>query len=133
MMAALIFALSTAALLQFFVSYCRSLIAASSRRTLSPDVQDVIGVMQTASGDDFERVMQYLHLCPERPEDRNGIQAVGAYFRMLGAIGKTLGAIMPSLRSWVDAERSNCAYFAAVALDRRIAYSRDMLAEQMTA
>ena len=43
MMAALILAISIMAMMQFFVSYCRSLIAASARRTLSPDVQDVIG------------------------------------------------------------------------------------------
>lgn len=133
MMATLIFALSLAALLQFFVSYCRSVIAASARRALSPDVQEVIGITKSTTGADFERVMQYLHLCPERPEDRNSIQAIGAYFRLLGMVSNTVGLLVPSLRAWVDSERSNCAYFAAVALDRRIAYSRDMLAEQMTA
>ncbi len=61
MMAAIIFIFSVAALMQFFVSYCRSLIAASSRRALSSDVQDVIGIRRSASGDDFERVMQFLH------------------------------------------------------------------------
>jgi hypothetical protein len=133
MMAALILAISILAMLQFFVSYCRSLIAASARRSLSLDVQDVIGEMQTASGADYQRVMQYLHLCPERREDRGGIKAVDAYFRLLGAMEATLGKVMPSLKPWAEAERSLCAYFAAVALDRRIAYSRDMLAEQMTA
>jgi hypothetical protein len=133
MMAGLIFIFSLAALLQFFVSYCRSLIAASARRALSPDVQDVIGITQSAKGEDFERVMQFLHLCPERREDRNGIQAIGAYFRLLGVAGSTVGKVLPSLRAWTETERSQCAYFAAVALDRRIAYSRDMLAEQMTA
>ena len=132
MMAALIFVFSLAALLQFFVSYCRSLIAASSRRSLSADVQDVIGITKSTTGEDFERVMQFLHLCPERREDRNGIQAIGAYFRLLGIVGSTFGSLIPSLRKWADSERSHCAYFAAVALDRRIAYSRDMLAEQMS-
>jgi hypothetical protein len=133
MMAVLIFVFSLAALMQFFVSYCRSLIAASARRALSLDVQDVIGVSRNASGDDFERVMQFLHLCPERREDRGGIKAIGAYFQLLGVASKTIGRVVPALRLWVETERSQCAYFAAVALDRRIAYSRDMLAEQMTA
>jgi len=133
MMAGVILVFSVAALMQFFVSYCRSLIAASSRRELSPDVQDVIGIERGAKGEDFERVMQFLHLCPERREDRNGIQAIGAYFRLLGAVGKTVGAILPALRVWTESERSQCAYFVAVALDRRIAYSRDMLADQMSA
>jgi hypothetical protein len=30
-------------------------------------------------------------------------------------------------------ERGQCTYFAAVTLDRRIAFSRDMLAQQMDA
>ena len=85
MMAALIFVFSVAALMQFFVSYCRSLIAASARRALSADVQDVIGIRRSASGEDFARVMQFLYLCPDRREDRKGIKAIGAYFRLLGA------------------------------------------------
>jgi hypothetical protein len=133
MMAGLILVVSVVAMLQFFVSYCRSLIAASARRTLSLDVQDVIGIKQCASSEDYDRVMQYLYLCPERREDRNGIQAVNAYFRLLSALQATLGKVLPSLRSWAETEQSQCTYFAAVALDRRIAYSRDMLAEQMTA
>lgn len=132
MMAVVIFLFSLAALLQFFVSYCRSLIAASSRRSLSLDVQDVLGQSKTATGEDFDRVMEFLKLCPERREDRSGIQAIGAYFRLLTAASVTLGKMLPSLRTWIESERSQCAYFAAVALDRRIAYSRDMLAEQMS-
>jgi hypothetical protein len=132
MMAALIFILSVAALMQFFVSYCRSLIAASARRALSADVQDVIGIRRSASGDDFARVMQFLYLCPEHREDRNGVKAIGAYFRILGAVGTTMGKLIPSLRVWTESERSQCAYFAAVALDRRIAHNRDMFAEQMS-
>jgi hypothetical protein len=133
MMAALIFIFSFAALMQFFVSYCRSLIAASARRALSADVRDVIGIKRSASGDDFARVMQFLYLCPDSREDRNGIKAIGAYFRLLGAVGTTMGRLIPSLRTWTESERSQCAYFAAVALDRRIAHNRDMFAEQMSA
>src|SRR2546430_12696608 len=71
MMAGVIFVFSAAALLQFFISYCRSLIAASSKQVLSAEVKDVTGIQRIASGDDFKRVMQLLQLCPERPEDRN--------------------------------------------------------------
>jgi len=133
MMAALIFVFSVAALMQFFVSYCRSLIAASARRALSADVQDVIGIRRSASGEDFARVMQFLYLCPDRREDRKGIKAIGAYFRLLGAVGTVMGKLIPSLRAWTESERSQCAYFAAVALDQRIAHNRDMFAEQMSA
>lgn len=133
MMAGIILVCSVVLFLQFFVFYCRSLIAVSAKQALSPEVQDVTGIQRTASGEDFKRVMQLLQLCPERPEDRNGIQAIGAYFRLLNFLRATLARIVPSLRAWTEIERGQCTYFAAVALERRISFSRDMLAQQMDA
>jgi len=133
MMAGLILLLSAAALLQFFVSYCRSLIASHAHEALSAEVQDVTGITNTASGEDFRRVVQLLRLCPERPDDRNNIQAVGAYFGILNFLRATVARFAPSLQSWTESERANCTYFAAVSLDRRIAFSRDLLAQQMEA
>jgi hypothetical protein len=131
MMAAIIFVFSVAALLQFFVSYCRSLIAASVKHPLSVEVQDVTGIATSASGEDFARVIQLLRLCPDRPEDRGEIRAVGAYFGLLNFLQATLAKAVPSLLAWTETERGHCTYFAAVALDRRIAFSRDMLAQQI--
>jgi len=133
MMPAFIFACSMIFLLQLGVAYCRSLIAASAKQPLSREVQDVAGIQKVASGEDFRRVVQLLQLCPERPEDRTGLQAVGAYFGMLNFIRSTVARLMPSLRSWTEFERAQCAYFAAVVLERRIAFSRDMLAQQIDA
>lgn len=133
MMAAIILVCSVVLFLQFFVFYCRSLIAVSAKQALSPEVQDVTGIQRTASGEDFKRVMQLLQLCPERPEDRNGIQAIGAYFRLLNFLRATLARVVPSLHAWTEIERGQCTYFAAVALERRISFSRDMLAQQMDA
>src|SRR6267154_2170889 len=131
LMATLIFLFSAAALLQFFISYCRSLIAASIKQPLSAEVRDVTGIASLASGDDFARVIQLLQLCPERPEDRGEIRAIGAYFGLLNFVRATLARIIPALVAWTEMERGQCAYFAAVALERRIAFSRDMLAQQL--
>jgi hypothetical protein len=133
MMAAVILVFSAAALLQFFISYCRSLIAASSKQSLSAEVKDVTGIQRLASGEDFKRVMQLLQLCPERPEDRNSVQAIGAYFTFLNFLRSTIARLIPSMQDWTESERGHCAYFAAVALERRISFSRDMLAQQMDA
>lgn len=131
MMAGIILVCSVVFLLQFFVSYCRSLIAASIKLPLSAEVQDVTGIRSTAAGEDFTRVVQLLQLCPDRPEDRSGIQAIGAYFSLLGFVRATLARIAPSLRAWTETERGQCTYFAAVTLERRIAFSRDMFAQQL--
>jgi len=133
MIAGIILACSVVFLLQFFVSYCRSLIAASSKQALSAEVRDVTGIGHSATGEDFARVMQLLQLCPDRPEDRSRVQAVGVYFRLLNVVRATLARMVPSLGTWTDAERGHCTYFAAVTLERRIAFNRDMLAQQMDA
>jgi hypothetical protein len=130
MMAALIFVSSVATLLMFFVSYCRSLMASSSSHPLSKEVREVTGIPASASGQDFAKVMQFLQLCPERPEDRTGLQAVGIYYKILGLLEKTAARVMPVVHSWTEQERAGCANFAIVLLDRRIAFSREILAQQ---
>jgi hypothetical protein len=130
MMAAVILVVSLVTLLMFFVSYCRSLMASSSRHTFSREVRDVTGIPATASSEDFARVMQLLYLCPERPEDRTGLQAVGLYYGILGLLENTAARLLPSLHFWTEQERAGCANFAVVLLDRRIAFSREILAQQ---
>ena len=131
MMAAIILVFSVAALLQFFISYCRSLIAASAKQPLSREVQEVAGLEFAPRGEDYVRVRQLLQLCPERPQDRGEIRAVNGYFHLLNLVRGTIARVVPSVRAWTEMQRGQCAYFAAVALDRRIAFSRDLLAAQM--
>jgi hypothetical protein len=133
MIAAIILVCSVAFFLQFFVPYCRSVIASSAGHVLSEEVQDVTGISKQPAGDDFARVMQLLMLCPDRPEDRGEIRAIGVYFRLLNVVKTTAARLAPSLLAWAEKERGRCTYFAAVALDRRVAFSRDLLAQQIEA
>ena len=132
MMAAFILACSVIFLLQFFISYCRSLIAASVREPLSQEVQEVTGMTQAATEEEFARVVQLLQLCPERPEERGEISLIRAYFRMLGVVRTTLAKIVPSLERWASTERGQCTHFVAIVLGRRIAFSRNLFAQQMS-
>ena len=132
MMAAFILACSIIFLLQFFISYCRSLIASSVREPLSQEVQDVTGMARPATEEEFARVVQLLQLCPERPEERGEISLIRAYFRMLGVIRATVARVMPSLQRWTSTERGQCTHFVAVVLGRRIAFSRNLFAQQMS-
>jgi len=131
MIAAVILVCSVILMLQFFVSYCRSLIAASSKEQLPLEVQEVIGISRAPLPEDFSRVVQLLKLCPERPEDRGNLRFVGAYYRFLGLVSSTIASVAPSLKAWAYRERALCTYFAAVTLGRRIAFSRSLLAQQM--
>ena len=130
MMAALIFAVSLVTLLMFFVSYCRSLMAAYSHHMLSTEVRDVTGIKELPTARDYAKVMQLLQLCPERPEDRTGLRAVGIYYDILDVTQKSIARLMPQLRSWTEHERAGCANFAVVALDRCIAFNRETLARE---
>ena len=131
MTAAFILVCSLGFLLMFFVSYCRSLLATSSAETLTAEVRDVAGIASTVSPEDFTRVIQLLQLCPDRPEERGRVRIVSAYYTFLGCVRSTIAALAPSLKSWTDRERAQCGYFAAVVLGKRIAFSRDLLAQQM--
>ena len=131
MMAAFILAFSLLTTLMFFVSYCRSLTASSMHTSLSPEVLDVTGIQTKASGNDYERVVQILHLCPERPDDRSNLQIVDAYHSLLNLLERCCTKLSPAVRAWAEEERAGCAHFAAVALGRRIAFSREMLAQQV--
>jgi hypothetical protein len=128
MMAALIFAVSLVTLLMFFVSYCRSLMAASSSHTLSSEVRDVTGIQALPTARDYAKIMQLLRLCPERPEDRTGLRAVGIYYDILDMTQRSVARLLPKLQNWTEQERAGCASFAVVALDRCIAFNRETLA-----
>lgn len=132
MIAALIFVISMAALLQFFVLHCRSILAYSRRVELSDHIREVTGLAaQDVSAGDFFRLVQLARLCPDRGDDRKDIRVVGLYYRLLDVLGRITRSIVPTIAEWTDGERRGCSYFAAVALDRRISYSRDLFSQQV--
>lgn len=130
MIAALILVISLAALLQFFISYCRSIIAAYRKVELSEQAREVAGIsVDRVDGEEFQRLLQLVRLCPEPGDDTFEIRAVRAYYTFLNFLRALFRPVAPGVNSWLDEERSGCAYFAAVALDRRIAHNREMMAE----
>lgn len=132
MIAALISVISLAALLQFCISYCRSVIAASRRVALSEQVREITGIENSnLGGDEFDRLLQLVRLCPERSDDRAEINFVGAYYEFLQLLRRVARPVVPRIAEWAEQERESCSYFIAVVLDRRISYSRDLLAQQM--
>jgi len=133
MIAILIFGISVLTLLQFFVSYCHSLIAESRGHELSEHGREISGLNgHSVRGDQFRRLLQLIALCPEPGDDNSQVRAVSLYFGLLG-LGRVLfGWIEPAVARWIDSERGGCAYVAAVVLDRRIAYNRVLMARQVS-
>jgi hypothetical protein len=133
MIAILIFVVSALTMLQFFVSYCHSLIAESRAYELSEQGREIAGVTgQSIPEDQFRRLLQLIALCPEPGGDSGQVRAVSTYFGMLGLVRTLFGWIEPAVARWIESERGGCAYLAAVMLDRRIAYNRVLMARQMS-
>ncbi len=127
MITALLCVVSLAAFLQFFVSYCRSILASTSKIGLSERVREVTGIGNACvAADDFPRLLQFLRLCSEGARDRIEIRAIAAYHSLLRILGRVSRSLIPSVSPWVEQERRSCCHFAAVALDRRISDSRDL-------
>ena len=130
--AALICILSVAVFVQFFVSYCRSVLAVSRRVELSDRVREVSGISnRSVSADDFSRLVQLVRLCPEQGDDETEIRAVGTYYGLLRIIKYFSTFLIPGFGPWTERECTHCSHFAAVALDRRISYSRDLFTQQV--
>ena len=132
MIAALICVVSVAAFMQLMAAYCRSILASSRRMELSDRVREVAGFRGESVGvGDFGRLLQLVKLCPERGDDQGDIRAVGAYYRVLRTLNRMTKSLIPQIAGWANRECENCSYFAAVALDRRISYSRDLFTQQL--
>lgn len=131
MIASIICVASVAAFVQFLISYCHSVVAAFGKMELSPRVREVAGMgNRDVAVDDFARFLQLLHLCPEHNVDRMEIRAVKAYYALLHAIQRVSRVLVPRVATWADHELLGCSHFAAVALDRRMEFSRDLFARQ---
>jgi type III secretory pathway component EscT len=129
MIAGLIFVVSSLTLLQFFVSYSRSIITESRGHTLSEQARELCGIRSSLlAGEQFGRLNQLMALCPEANDDGFKVKAVGIYFHLLGFARTFIGWAIPSADTWIETERGGCAYVAAVVLDRRIAHNRMMVA-----
>lgn len=133
MIAALILVASAVFLVQFFVAYCRSLLARSFALELSPEAHQVTGIEDhMVHGRDFHRLLQLVELCPEPGDDAVQLSAVRTYYAMMKGIRAIAGSLVPTVKEWVENEQAACGYFAAVALDRRIAHNRGLMAQQMS-
>lgn len=122
MISALIVIFSIGSLIQFFIAYCRSLILAYGKVELSAKTREVAVIANDIPADEFERLLLLARVYPDPGDDHVEIHAVAAYYSLLSVLHTLLNAIRLQWGGWTGRERAACAYFAAVTLDRRIAY-----------
>lgn len=117
MIASCILVLSVAALIQFFVSYCCSLVAVYSRVQLSLQALELAGLTsQRARGEDFGPLVRPIRLCPQLGDDRAELWAVRVYYSLVHLHG--LGPLAPPKAAQAEHEHAGCAHAAGVAVDR---------------
>lgn len=122
MMGAFILLFSAGALAQFFVSYCRSILATYAKVELSPAALEVAGIAQDQiHGGEFARLLGLVRLAPDPGDDRMELRTVRLYYSLVRLAGFVTSPFVSAVRDWSERETARCAYFAAVALDRRIA------------
>jgi hypothetical protein len=132
MVLVLIYIVFFAALAEFFVYRCRSLLALSRKIELPADVQDAAGVDRAGvAPDDFEKLVELARLCPEESVSDGRILAICSYYNLVHALAHISHGLAPHVEAWAQREQRNCSHFAAVALDRRISGTRRLLARRV--
>ncbi|MFZ0334293.1 MAG: hypothetical protein WAN10_15980 [Candidatus Acidiferrales bacterium] len=112
---------SCAALVQFFMSYCRSILLTYAQIELSAATRDLIGIQSPEiAAAQFHRLLGLVRLAPDPGDDKWDLRVVSVYYhavRFAGFLAAPLGSVA---RKWAEQQSNLCAYFAAAALDRRI-------------
>ncbi len=122
MIPALMLTFSCAALVQFFMSYCRSLLLSYAEVELSAATREFMGIHSAeVTGSNFYHLLGLARLAPGLADDKWEIRVVSLYYRIVRVASLLSKPIGSAAQSWVENQSNLCAYFAAAALDRRIA------------
>jgi len=125
------FTLAVVFLSLLFVAYCRLLLARASEISLSETVLKEILRCESVSCQDFDRLQALVRLCPLVQKRGASLAAISVYHVLLTVLYAVSSRICDSVANWTEREGRLCSHFAAVSLDRRIANSRKLWAEQM--
>ena len=121
MFAAMLFAISIVALMQFALYYWRAILAAAAGQPVSEQVLAAARVQNgLVTRGDFETFAGLHALTPDLSPGRKGLGLVRLYYRIVDAIDMLAGSRMPAIAAWSERELATCARYAAVQIDRRL-------------
>jgi hypothetical protein len=133
--AAFIFAISLAALVQFVVLTWRAGVLRVAAQPLLPEARLVADTSHNPLiTNNFETISMYHDICPDLSRgSAPNLRSVQFYYRAIRLLNVLGGYILPSRPSsspaWADREMALCTRYAAVVLSRRLARNRALLAE----
>jgi hypothetical protein len=121
MFSAMLFAISIVALTQFALYYWRAVLAGVAAQPVSDRVLAAASVEnRSLTGRDFEKLAGLHNLTPDLNPDRGGLGLVRLYYRAIGGFNALASSRIPALATWIEQERTICARYAAVQIDRRL-------------
>lgn len=125
MFAALIFAISAAALAQFGVFTWRAGLLSLAEQPLSEQICEIAGISANSIGQkDFETLSSLHKVCPELKQASRELWSVRVYYQVVRSLG-WLGGSKP----WASREMALCTRYVAVVIDQRLQRNRACLAQ----
>ena len=122
MIPAFLLLLSIAALVQFSLAFCRSLLLTYSKVELWEWVREVTGLTgETVEAGEFSRLMNLVFLAPDPGDDAMEIRSISTYHTLVIVAHWLTSLVCEKACNWCESELRRCAHFAAVTLDRRLA------------
>jgi len=121
MFSIMLFAISIVALTQFALYYWRAVLAGVAAQPVSDRVLAAASVENgSLTGRDFEKLAGLHNLTPDLNPDRGGLGLVRLYYRVIGGFSALASSRIPALATWIEQERTICARYVAVQIDRRL-------------
>ena len=117
MIPAILFTVSTVALIQFGVYYWRAVIAGVASKTVSDRIRVAAGLSTSTIGaQDFHNILILNDLTPDLQGPAGSFRAIRTYYSVI----KALGRIVPAMSAWSTAEMATCARYVAVLMDQHL-------------
>jgi hypothetical protein len=121
MFSAMLFTISIVALTQFALYYWRAVLTGVAAQPVSDRVLAAAHVENgRLNAADFDKLAGLHQLTPDLRPNRGGLGLVRLYYRVIGAVGSLAATHVPALAAWSEQERTLCARYAAVQIDRRM-------------
>jgi hypothetical protein len=116
MFSTLILIAATVGLMQFGISYWRSLIAGIAAQPLS-DRFHVASALdhQVPQAEDFGALLSFHRMTPGIERRTSSLRGIQIYYGIVGALRG-----LPALRQWAQSEMTTCARYVAVLVDQRL-------------
>ena len=118
MIAALVMIMSIAALLQFAISYGRSMLTSAAVHPISEQVLFAAGVEDRAiTGNDFHALAEVHRLSSGKSA---GVGFVRFYYGAIRSLAAAARPCASGIASWAEREMSMCSQYVGLLIDQRL-------------